>query len=136
MVYHGPGNPQSPPVDGAAPKFGSKIRPPPTPAGMNFGPLTDSFYTAGPRTVEESYMYKWLEQYQLQQHFVKIRQKFRCDFVKICSYVKPFAHFNRLDYDCTDLVEDKLFDILAIDDEDKDAIARAILESLQAELAI
>ena len=78
-------------------------------------------------------MYEWLEQYQLQHYSVKARQKCRCDFVQICSYVKPFASFNRLDCDCTPLVEDKLFDILAIDDKDKDDFARAILETLQKE---
>ena len=72
MVYHGPGSSKIALVEGTTSKFGSKIRPPPTPAGMNLGPLTDSFYSAGPRTVEESYIYKWLEQYQLEQYFVKI----------------------------------------------------------------
>ena len=78
-------------------------------------------------------MYEWLEKYKLQQYFVQIRQRFRCDFVKICSYLKPFASFNRLDCDCANLAQEKLFHMLNIADKDKDNLVRAIVETLQKE---
>ena len=105
MVYHSPGNPKTPLVKGATSKFGSQIKPPSRITTLRIGPLGQSFHAAGPRTVDETYMYEWLEHYQLQHYFVKVRQKIRCDFVQICSYVKPFAYFNRLDCDCGDSAE-------------------------------
>ena len=133
MVSCDPPAPKKARIEGTTSKFGSKMKPPSRISALIVGPLTGSFYAAGLRNKEEIAMYKWLETYKLQQYFVPIRQSFRCDFVKICSYLEPFASFNRLDCDCANLAQEKLFHILNMTDKDKDTFVRAIVEDLQKE---
>lgn len=133
MVHLGPPAPKKVRIEGTTSKFGSKMKPPSRISALGVGPLTGSFYAAGPRNKEEIDMYKWLEEYRLQQYFLPIRRSFRCDFVKICDYLKPFASFNRLDGDCANLAQEKLFHMLNMADKDKDTFVRAIVEDLQKE---